>query len=264
MSIPKPPFWLSCIDLPRALQEMCTIPLSHHHLKGLEPGDGHPVLLLPGFSADNRTTAILRYYLKRWGYQAEPWALDQNLDPQSIESFEDVIAFKDDMVNQVGQQLLDLFEQSGKRVTLIGWSLGGIFARELASHYPDQVKHLITLGTPFGNPKGIPIYALMERIKKNPMTEEQLASWLAMCNAPLGDTPLTILFSKTDGFVAKEIANNAAGEYQEAIHVCSSHAGFAINPMVLNLIANRLKEPYQAWQKFSGNNRFETMLYKHH
>lgn len=263
-SLSKPAAWMTALEIPRVMQEMSMLLPTHKWLKSLPKGDGHPIIVLPGFSADNRSTAILRSYLKDWGYAVEPWALEQNLDPRDMKGFEGVIDFRESMKEVVGARIQELYETTGKQVTLLGWSLGGIFSRVLASDNQNAVRQVMTLGTPFGDPRTVPVYDMMARFQKKPMSQAHYDEWMAMCEAPLGDVKLTILFSKSDGFVSRDIANNAQGDTQEAIHVCSSHVGFAVNPTVLYLIAQRLQASSESndWQKFLPANKLASYLYK--
>lgn len=258
----RPKTWISLLELIRPVQEMSMLLPSHRWLKSLPKGDGHPVVVLPGFGADNKTTLILRHYLKQWGYAVEPWEMDQNITPMDIQDFDDVLVFRDKVVESVGDHIAKLHKESGKKVTLIGWSLGGIFSRLVASNHQDHVKHVITLGTPFGDPRTVPVYTLMEKLRNRGMTQQQLDEWIAMCNAPIGDVALSMLFSRTDGFVSTDIAYNIEGDKQEALHVFSSHVGFAVNPLVIYLVAKRLGEKQDQWQRFQPSNPFENKLFE--
>ena len=100
-------------------------------------GDGHGVLVMPGMYASDRSTLILRRYLSFLGYQAHPWKLGRNWGPSQ------------DIRDGTTQRLQELSERYGRRISLIGWSLGGIYARELARRAPANVRQVITLGSPF-------------------------------------------------------------------------------------------------------------------
>ena len=103
-------------------------------------GDGHPVLVLPGWLANDRSTQALRWFLRDRGYHAHGWKLGRNLGPSSA------------LAPALRQRFTALRARHGRKVSLIGWSLGGIYARELARRFPDDVRQVITLASPFRNP----------------------------------------------------------------------------------------------------------------
>ena len=107
-------------------------------LRSMPRGDGHPVYLLPGFMADSQSTAMLRSLARqRQGYNAIPWGFGRNLGPRGI--------LMERLIVTVG----DLARKHGQPVSLIGQSLGGVFAREIAKVIPKQIRQVITLGAPF-------------------------------------------------------------------------------------------------------------------
>src|ERR1051326_7543598 len=119
--------WLDCAALLPALPLLARAPR----------GDGHPVLVLPGWLASDRTTRPLRWFLRDRGYHAHGWKLGRNHGPDP------------ETVAGLGRRFLALRERHARRLTLIGWSLGGIYARELARRFPDDVRQVITLASPF-------------------------------------------------------------------------------------------------------------------
>ncbi len=115
-----------------------------------------------------------------------------------------------------------------------------------------MVRQIITLGTPFGDPRAVIVYPLMERLRHKPMTEQDLDEWLAMCDAPLdASIPLSIVYSRSDGFVSPHIATRQDTRTVENIHVPCSHVGFTVNPLSLYVIADRLAQPQHDWQPFA-------------
>src|ERR1700687_2473468 len=100
-------------------------------------GDGHPVLVIPGGLASDRSTQALRWFLRRRGYYVHGWQLGRNHGPSA------------DVVTALAQRFTAVREQHQRKVSLIGWSLGGIYARELARHFPNEVRQVITLASPF-------------------------------------------------------------------------------------------------------------------
>ena len=135
-SIRPPSPLLALTELPRALAELGTLPLASGWLATAPRGDGHPVLVLPGFIASDTSTAILRRYLKRMGYDAHAWELGRNLGPKAIgREGEKLVA-----------RLRAIHELTGQKVSLVGWSLGGVMARLVARRAPEAVRQVISLG----------------------------------------------------------------------------------------------------------------------
>ena len=127
---------LSALELPRTALEFGSLFASAAYLQLVKRGDGHPVMVLPGYGGDDDSTVVLRRYLRSIGYDARPWRLGRNMGRHGI----------DDLGNE-----LDRIHLAGsKTVSLIGWSLGGVHARSLARHAPDRVRQVITLGSPLG------------------------------------------------------------------------------------------------------------------
>ena len=110
-------------------------------------GDKHPVMVLPGFLASDISTRPLRTYLNIKGYQANGWGLGRNLGTEIVGGSNLV---SDALLNQV----INLYESHHRKVSLVGWSLGGILAREISRVIPDCVRQVISLGSPFNGPKG--------------------------------------------------------------------------------------------------------------
>ena len=131
-----PPSWLYVTDPARAVAELglliAALPLG----RLLPIGDGHPVLVLPGLLADDATTWILRRILRELGYRAHGWRLGRNLGPTAA------------TVSGMQNRLFDLHSRYDAAVSVIGWSLGGIYARNLARDNPAAVRQVITLGSP--------------------------------------------------------------------------------------------------------------------
>ena len=102
-------------------------------------GDGHPVLALPGFLASDLSMAPMRRYLGALGYEAHAWRMGRNLGGLAR------------MREALRARLSEIHAASGRKVSLVGWSLGGVYARDLALQAPDMVRSVITLGSPFAN-----------------------------------------------------------------------------------------------------------------
>ena len=198
-------------------------------------GDGHPVLVFPGLIAPDMSTLPLRKFLEGRGYAACPWKQGFNLGPR-----EGVIE------NCLGR-LREVYEEHGRKVSLIGWSLGGIYARELAKVYPDAVRQVITLGTPFtGHPKATNAWRLYEFVTGHKIGKPEIHEPLR--RPP--PVPTTSIFSRTDGVVAWQCSLEEEGPISENIEVEASHIGMGMNPLTLYAIADRLAQPEGEWRPF--------------
>jgi pimeloyl-ACP methyl ester carboxylesterase len=198
-------------------------------------GDGHPVLVLPGLIAGDATTRPLRRYLGRLGYAAHGWRQGLNLGP------------RDGVIERCLRQLQSLRREQGRAVSLIGWSLGGIYARELAKLAPEDVRLVITLGTPFtGHPKATRAWRLYEVLAGHRIGAPEIHEPLR--RPP--PVPTTSIFSRSDGVVSWRCSVEHAGPRSESIEVEASHLGIGFNPLTFYAIADRLAQPQGEWRPF--------------
>src|SRR5215207_7632303 len=127
---------------PFSLFERGTFPVAAERLIPRCRNDGSPVLVLPGFTGSDRSTQPLRALLKRKAYPVHGWGLGANVGPHAH------------IVEGMERRLVALAERYDAPVTIVGWSLGGIYARELGWSHPEQVRMVITLGSPYRFRKG--------------------------------------------------------------------------------------------------------------
>jgi len=199
------------------------------------PGDGHPVLVLPGLLADDGSTRALRGFLNSHGYAAAGWELGPNLGARPN--------LERDMLARIDE----LFERHGRRVSLVGWSLGGLYARQLAKIVPDSVRCLITLGSPFaGSPKCTNAWRTYEIVTGTSIEDRDVPGTFG--EAP--PVPTTSIFSRTDGVVAWQACLNKDGPQVENIEVYGSHCGLGHHPAAVFAIADRLAQPEGGWRTF--------------
>jgi pimeloyl-ACP methyl ester carboxylesterase len=231
---------LALTEIGRAVVELGTLPLAAPLLMTAPRGDGHPVLVLPGFVTTDLSTSVLRRFLKRQGYDAHAWELGRNLGPRAIGwEGEKLIA-----------RLEAIHEATGKKVSLVGWSLGGILARQLSRRRPDLVRQVISLGSPFtGDPRATNVWKAYEFLTgqrlKDPGTRAQLEeSELAP------PVPSTAIFSKGDGVVAWQNCLEPATATTDNIEVNGSHCGLGVNAAVLYAVADRLAQADGDWKPF--------------
>jgi len=203
-------------------------------------GDGHPVIIFPGLGTNGTWSTPLKSYCRELGYTAKDWGRGLNRGPEG-----DISTWLDGLATDVEK----LIGNSKQRTTLIGWSLGGIYAREMAKRLPRRVRQVITIGAPFAGDceqtNAGWLYRLLNgrRLKIDPKLADTLR------RAP--SVPMTSIYSRTDGVVAWQACLENAGERVENIEVNSSHIGLVWNPTVLAVIADRLSQRDGAWRPFA-------------
>ena len=241
-----PPHALHSLLEWRALFELGALPAAWPWLMQAPRGDGHPVLLLPGFMADEGTLAPLRSYLARLGHDVRTWGFGRN------------VGFQRRHAEALEQKIRHLHHHSGRRVSLVGWSLGGVFALYGAIQAPECVRQVVTLGSPVtidpqgsqspalvkalyrlvAHPMGPNVHAMQPRVKK--LRERHLPA-----------VPMSCLYSVSDGVVPPQEATvDGDPALHENIRVWGSHTGLGFNPMVLAIVAERLAQPEGGWRPF--------------
>ena len=231
-----PPPWLWLME-GRAPWEYAALLVSMPWLRRLPPGDGHPVIVFPGLGAADMTTAPLRGLLETLGYSAYPWKQGFNFGP------------RDGVLEACRHHLRRTADRHGSKVSLIGWSLGGLYARELAKEMAGLSRCVITLGTPFtGHPRATNAWRFYEMVSGQDVHDPALIEQIR--GTP--PVPTTSIFSKTDGVVAWQCSINEAAPQTENIEVHASHIGMGMNPLALYAIADRLQQDPQHWHPFDA------------
>jgi pimeloyl-ACP methyl ester carboxylesterase len=214
-------------------------------LRRLPAGDGHPVIVYPGLGANDLSTAPLRRFLRGQGYHPHAWKQGFNFGPRH------------GVQAQLRAQLEEVHAQHGGRaVSLVGWSLGGIYARELAKELPGLVRCVVTLGTPFtGHPKATHAWRFYEFVSGH-RARDDAVQLQRIREAP--PVPTTSVYSRTDGVVAWRCSVDQPGPITENIGLQASHLGMGMNPLALYVVADRLAQPQWQWAPFkaSGLRRF--------
>ncbi len=212
-------------------------------------------MTLLGFFGADGSMASMRKFLNRQGYHAIPWGQGRNVPPEGIgglTGMDEMMNFRKDVESVVAGLLEKEVIRSGKRVSLIGWSLGGLYATGLAHRRPDLVRQAITLGTPFSDPRGTSLYSMFRRVNQAEVTEETLATWTEHAFDGELEVPVTALYSQSDGFVGVDIAQLPQHELTENIAVMASHVGFPFNPLVRAVVAERLIQPEGEWKPYQS------------
>jgi pimeloyl-ACP methyl ester carboxylesterase len=207
--------------------EFLKFPLRAPELATAPRGDGRKIVLLPGFTSPEMAMQPLALYLKFLGYDASTWGMGINGG--------DV----DGLTESFGQKVEQMVERSHQKVTLIGWSLGGVIARETARLFEDSVREVITMGSPLiGGAKYTSVgalYAIKEGMDMDAFEHEVHAR-----NSIGLSQPLTAIYSKSDGVVGWQAARDVYNDHARNIEVRSTHFGFGANAKVWRIIADTL------------------------
>jgi pimeloyl-ACP methyl ester carboxylesterase len=200
-------------------------------------GDGHPVLTLPGFLANDLSMAPMRRYLKELGYDAHAWNMGRNIGGISR------------MRTALRERLAGIHESSGRKVSLVGWSLGGVYARDLALQAPQLVRYVVTLGSPFANDvRATNATRLFEALSGEAVDHDP-----ELREAISGDLPVptTSIYSRADGVVNWRTCLLRPSNTAENIEVyLASHVGLGVNPAALWAVADRLAQPEGQFRQF--------------
>ncbi|MFM9977788.1 MAG: lipase family alpha/beta hydrolase [Sphingomonadaceae bacterium] len=240
-TIQPPSPLLALTELPRAIFEFGTLPFAALLTQSAPRGDGHPVMVLPGFVTTDISTGPLRRYLASMGYDVHAWELGRNLGPKAIgREGEKLIA-----------RLESIYEKTGRKVSLVGWSLGGILARQLSRRRPEMVRQVISLGSPFvGDPRASNVWQAYEFLTgqrlKDPDTRAQLRE-----SEEVPPVPATAIYTKGDGIVAWQNCREPVSAHTDNVEVSGSHCGLGVNGLVYYAVADRLAQPEGSWKPFA-------------
>ena len=242
----RPPSKLLWLTEYRALWEAGFALTASPLLLGAPRGDGHPVLVLPGFLVGDLSTTMLRSYLSLLGYDTHGWELGRNFGGIAR------------MRSKLRERLQRIVASSGKNVTLVGWSLGGVYARDLALAMPEAVRSVITLGSPFSrSPNASNISDLYEFVSgEGPWDHVEATHEF---DAIAGDLPMpaTSIWSKIDGVVSWRSSIVEPNAHAENIEVIgASHIGLGANAAVLWAVADRLAQPDGTFAPFKRGGPF--------
>ena len=207
-------------------------------------GDGHPVVVYPGLGAGAITTAHLRHFLRDCGFEPHDWGGGINTGPGG-----DI----DDWLAVFVDRVRELHALHGRKASLVGWSLGGVYAREIAKRCPESVRQVITLGTPFGAMSSANHARTIYRMLGGDTSRltPQLEARLRECPP----VPTTSIFSKADGVVCWRGCIEKPSASVENVEVHASHLGMAVHPDVLRIVADRLAQPEGQWRPFRRTRR---------
>lgn len=223
--------------------------LAAYPFMGVAPrGDGHPVMVFPGLAAGDFTTLAIRHFLHGRGFAVHAWEQGLNFGPRP------------GVLEACVEKVRQLRDETGRTVSLVGWSLGGVYAREIAKMLPSDVRSVVTLGSPFtGSHKATNAWRVYQLVSgEKEIDAERFATLRARPSMPT-----TSIFSRTDGVVAWHCSMEEETDRSENIEVHASHVGMGLNPTALYAIADRLAQPEGAWRRFDheGHTGLKKLLY---
>jgi pimeloyl-ACP methyl ester carboxylesterase len=193
-------------------------------------GDGHPVVIFPGLGSDGLALAPLRDYCNSLGYHAMDWQLGRNTGPEGD---------LDEWLASLAEHTRALLSPFRKRATLIGWSLGGLYARELAKRMRPRIRQVITLGTPFNWTGDSTNVAWIMRLLKGEQATISPEMGARLREPP--PVPTASVYSRNDGVVAwQSCQHEQARANVDDVEVDGSHLGMGWNPDVLQVVGERL------------------------
>jgi pimeloyl-ACP methyl ester carboxylesterase len=222
----------------RAAMEFARHRLGRAH--DAQPGDGHPVVIFPGLGARGGSVATLRAHCRSLGYDAFDWGQGFNTGPQGN---------LDAWLHALKSQVVDLLDGHAQPATLIGWSLGGIYAREIGKLMAQRVRQVITIGTPFNaEADHTNVGWLFRLLSGNSAAVEPALSQRLRTPPPLRTTSI---YSKSDGVVAWQTCrHDKRSRLVHEIEVDGSHLGLGWNRDVLAAVADRLGQQVGPWRPY--------------
>lgn len=186
------------------------------------PVDGPPALVVPGFIATDRTTMALRKALAEAGWRVHGWDMGWNRGARA------------DTIERLGRRLDEM--SGGRPVLLVGWSLGGVFARELARTFPDKVRAVVTLGSPFsGDPKQNNVWRLYEWVAGHKVDEPPIPR---VAEKP--PVPHLAIWSRRDGIVAARAARGLEGERDKEVEMRCTHMAFGVSRRAVRQVVREI------------------------
>ena len=190
------------------------------HLRPRGPADGPPALVIPGFVASDRTTLALRRALAEAGWRVHGWEMGWNRGARA------------ETINQLKARLDAI--SLDQPILVVGWSLGGLFARELGRAFPNRVRAVVTLGSPFsGDPKQNNVWRLYERVAGHRVDDPPIPR---ITDKP--PVPHLALWSRKDGIVAPRSARGLDHERDKAVEFECTHMGFGVSGRIVRRVVH--------------------------
>lgn len=232
---------LLLLEVPRLAGELA----ASHAIDLVAPrrpsGKGRPVLVIPGFRATDGMTSRLRTHLKSHDFRVHGWSQGAN------------IGLTDRLIDGLVERFEGLRREYDEPISVVGWSFGGVLARWLAHTYPDDVRQIVCLGSPWrAEGEKTRATAMFERSRRKHGISDRARPMIDLLRGPV-PVPCTAVYSKTDGIVPWRgcAVDAATAPPAENVSVPSSHVGMVANPLTLDVVVDRLCQDVEDWQEFS-------------
>lgn len=247
--IPKPPLFNMLLET-RSVLEWASIYAIYPFIPKRIEGNGRPVLLIPPYLGDDYATSFVRRYLKSLGFTTYKWEMGFNM-------------VKSHYIPRLEEKLDDIYGAHGEKVSLVGWSGGGIFAKIMANRHPKQVEQIVTIGSPIWGVMDMktPVYGILEFFRGSSLKERNKRFLEEL--EPIPKVPVTCIYTKTDGLVPWKHCMEAES-YSDTIkniEVFGSHSGLGANASVLMITANALSANIQGKTIEEATTYMERILY---
>ncbi len=247
--IPKPPLFNMLLET-RSLVEWASIYALYPFIPKRIKGEGRPVLLIPPYLGDDYSTSFVRKYLKSLGFKTYKWDMGFNM-------------VKSHYIPRLEEKLDDIYQKHGEKVSIVGWSGGGIFAKIMANRHPNQVEQIVTIASPVWGVMEMktPVYGILEFFRGKSLKERN-KRFLAELE-PIPDVPVTCIYTKTDGLVPWKHCMEAESyrDNIKNIEVFGSHSGLGANASVLMVTANALRANIKGQSINNTTSNIERILY---
>ena len=236
----RPTNQLLALEVPRAALNAATLLPAWPLLLRAPRGDGHPVLVLPGFTASDLSTRVLRGYLRELGYHVHAWRLGRNLGPNR------------ETIDGLRERVRQLADRHQQPMSIVGWSLGGIYAREIARATPRGVRMVITMGSPIRlrDRRASNAGSLFATVRPGAATGGRADPRPPEDSRGALPVPATAIYTRSDGVVPWQSCLEVPSSRSESVEVTGSHTGLGVNPAALWVIADRLGQPDGTWRPF--------------
>ena len=232
---------LLLLEVPRLAGELA----ASHAIDLVAPrrpsGDGRPVLVIPGFSATDGMTGRLRSHLRRHDFRVHGWGQGSN------------IGLTDRKVDGLIERFEGIRKEYDEPVSIVGWSFGGVLARWLAHTYPGDVRQILCLGSPWrADGERTRATGMFERSRRKHGISDRAKPMIELLRGPV-PVPCTAVHSRTDGIVPWRgcSVDVSAIPPAENVNVPSSHVGMVANPLVLDVVVDRLCQDPDDWHEFT-------------
>jgi pimeloyl-ACP methyl ester carboxylesterase len=236
-----PPYLLTALELPRWIGEYTASRVLDTVTPASNAGEGRPVLVLPGFAANDFLTGRLRAHLRHHGFHVHGWRLGRN------------IGLTDRLVDGLVNRFVEVADRHDASVSVVGWSFGGLLARRIAHEHPERVRQIICLGSPWrAEGERTRATAMFERSRERHGLSDRARDIVKQLREPV-PVPTTAVWSKSDGIAKWSgcfVDEATTPAIAENIEVHSSHVGLVASPLVLAVVVNRLRQDPDEWQRF--------------